>query len=542
MIAFLVSRLKQKNTLLIVFFFVCLSLFRLTLIDRGVLTFPDEVRSEMSFVALSKMLAGDFVNFCRAINMAEGRPGYVLMYMFPAYFQLKLLKWGIMPDNPVSLMIPAFLNLVASLVAVYFFYRISRILFKERFTLVFLGTVVYGLLVNSNFYIRHLLGCDIALAFFMAALYLCLRPRDDIFSYAAAGVCAGLTFYVYPGYYYAIPLIGCAAVFKSGLLSGLPGFDAQRVTKFICWLVSLTAVAGFFAYLAYKGGIDYFKAILSMDASVSGQGGSHGAFEEGFLFLPKYLIQVETFIGVWLMALSVKYIVKQARFFITHKSVSQFREPLHFILGIACVGYCFHAVRTFVFHKALFHARFLHLYFPFLVWAAVSAIGDTDGLRRRLILGRITLAAVCLSFMFFAYDYYTIAYPSDVLYRMRINTNLIVGPNASRFSPWVEPCNAPPFYCETGPFMKYYSPGAFNIRTNAPYTMKNNYILVNFGFFSPGSPKDEFFPYSPPEGARLVYEAPHFMTFPAYVYEGFTPEYRELFIKRNYKVRIYEIL
>jgi hypothetical protein len=43
----------------------------------------------------------------------------------------------------------------------------------------------------------------------------------------------------------------------------------------------------------------------------------------------------------------------------------------------------------------------------------------------------------------------------------------------------------------------------------------------------------------PPEG--VVFDAPHFMTYPAYQFEGLRPEEREIVAERRYRVRVYEV-
>ena len=47
-------------------------------------------------------------------------------------------------------------------------------------------------------------------------------------------------------------------------------------------------------------------------------------------------------------------------------------------------------------------------------------------------------------------------------------------------------------------------------------------------------------PEDAPPNMRLRFDAPHFMTFRAYAFEGLTPDQRDAMRRRGYDLRVYE--
>ena len=119
-------------------------------------------------------------------------------------------------------------------------------------------------------------------------------------------------------------------------------------------------------------------------------------------------------------------------------------------------------------------------------------------------------AAVVISFAAVAWTYWPLKYPPDVLYAMGIDTTKL-SPNRK--------------LCELYPGTSYASPGPLNRATNAPYHADAGYILLNFCQALPEIPRPR--QTAPiPAGATRVFDGPHWMSFPAYAYEGLIKEDR----------------
>ncbi len=143
---------------------------------------------------------------------------------------------------------------------------------------------------------------------------------------------------------------------------------------------------------------------------------------------------------------------------------------------------------------------------------------------RAAVCGAVVLTAV-VSWAPSAAVYRRLAYPADVAYQLGADTSRIAERNM--------PCELEPW----GILYRYASPPPLNRSTGAPYSREANYFLVNFCF---GQPKPGAFEaIAPPPDARLAYEAPHFLTFPAYGFEGYRPEERRDLIARRYTVRAF---
>ena len=86
---------------------------------------------------------------------------------------------------------------------------------------------------------------------------------------------------------------------------------------------------------------------------------------------------------------------------------------------------------------------------------------------------------------------------------------------------------------ETEPFYIIKSPPSIDAKTNRPYRSERNFKLVNFCYFYPIL--DEFKSYDISDNEKLIYSRKHFLSFPAYAYEGCSIK------ERNYKIAIYKI-
>ena len=88
--------------------------------------------------------------------------------------------------------------------------------------------------------------------------------------------------------------------------------------------------------------------------------------------------------------------------------------------------------------------------------------------------------------------------------------------------------------CELTPGTSYASPGPLNRTTRFPYGAGGDYVLVNF---CQGPPSGRFYVDAP--GYRQIFDGPHWLTYPAYGYEGFAPDARAEITRGGYRVQAY---
>jgi len=514
-------------------------LFRFNLIRHGALSIPDEVQYWEAGDALEKLIyKHNFPGFCAHIAGISGlfrstdKPGHITIELIPAMVQgivwkisggrlvrdpqTQMITSGIHFRNPEFMRVATAFNVILSLFSLWIFYRITLLLFKENQSVALLGTAVYALLANTNIYIRHILPYNYALPVFFFSLYLALKKyfqKPGPFSLktgCALGLLSGFGFAIYPGYYFFPVLIFGIIVWagKEAL------FSPSQLVRYIAFALSSVSVLLFYELIARIGGTTYLGHLRDHASVII-----MGSFEEGFTFLPKYLFEVETFIGVFMMICTLLYIFKKKRNGAT-------TEIFPRIFGIMLAGFLFHATVSLL-RQMVFYGRLLHMYYPFLVWAMMAFLADLKPpIVKKILMGGALPVLSLLSFIKFSTAYSQIAYPLDVLYQEGIKTELIDSRN---------------FVHETEPYLRYSSPPPKDFKTDAPYRIESNFILVNFCYFSPLEGKG-FKPFIPPANAKLLYQRPHLQSFPAYTYEGFTVKDRKLFKQRNYQVSIYELV
>jgi len=171
---------------------------------------------------------------------------------------------------------------------------------------------------------------------------------------------------------------------------------------------------------------------------------------------------------------------------------------------------------------SVFYARITHMYFPFIVWGAVVV---SKNIRDNNIRKFVLITALILSFVSFGefyLRYLKTDYPRDILYKYHIFTYNLSDDK---------------FIYESNPLRKIDSPVAWNMVNNYPYNKENNYTLVNFEYFYDFV--SEYKKFIPGGNMKLIYSAPHFLSLPAYQFEGFSPSERKALSDRKYEMKIY---
>jgi hypothetical protein len=494
----------------IVLLLVLVGAFRLSLLGRGAMSFLDETWYYKSALALQLFQAGRPSAAFEQIASTNGRPGAAVVSLIPAAMQGIPFAFGVSPSNPWSLMIPTTLNVAVSLVTVFLFFRVCLELLAGDRWIAITAAAVYSLLVNTNMYVRHMLPYDWALAAAVYALWLAIsRPSNARIAFRI-GLLAGSVVAIYPGYYM---LAGIPAVV---MVSGdAPAGWTQRWRAAAGFAAGAVTVVGAFECVCRLGGISYVGSVMTLGRTIT-----QGSFDEGWVFLPTYMIQVERYTGAALLVGTAAYVARAG----SAIARGEFPRRIDWLILPALTAWLYQAVGSAQGHTMVLYGRLIHPWMMFLVLALADAIA---WVRPRGVRLALCGAAVCTAVLTLATAvpaYYRLAYPADVLYRFGVNTALLP---AGRMR------------CELDPVYSYASPAPLNRRTGYPYQKRADYLLINF---CQGTPAPRARTAAPIDRrATLLYRAPHFMTFPAYGFEGLSPGDRRSMRERAYDVIVYAL-
>ncbi|MCC7418411.1 MAG: hypothetical protein IT176_14840 [Acidobacteria bacterium] len=492
--------------------FALVAVYRVSLLGRGALAFVDEQRYFKSGLALQHLGGGDLHAAFADIADTDGRPGFPLVQLPAAALQGIPYALGIAPSNPRSLLIPTLANVVVSLVTLYFFSAICLILCgDERAALAASGA--YALLVSSNVYVRHLFPYDWALACVAGAIWLALAGPPSLRRALAAGALCGGAVTIYPGYALLAltPVAAIAGAARRG--DGPP--PIRTAAAFAAGAGALVLAI---ELLCRAGGASFLASARTLGGTVT-----QGAFEEGWTFLPAYLIQVERWSGVVLLAGAAIHLWRFAR-------RSGWRRPraIDWLVLPALGAWIAQAAASAWLHQMVLYGRLIHPWMLFLALALAESIaGIGNRLRQAAACAAVLICAVG-SWAPAAADYSRLAYPRDVLYAQRIDTAQ-VSPDR--------------FVCELEPVLPYLSPPPADRATNAPYTnLGARVVLMNFcQGLPPAADGAARAAGETDAGAGLPrFDGPHFLAFPAYGYEGFAPGERRALVERDYRVKVFD--
>jgi len=386
-----------KANLAFILFLILLAAFRLSLIFKGHFFDADEHRYLYAIWCWNDLLHGKFFQGISCIFEVQARPGFVFISLIPAGIQIFLAQLHLIPtDNLHFFDLPSFFNVAMSLVNTVLFYHILILVVSDQF-LGLIGTVVYSLLVNSNVYIRHLFPYDYSLFFFFLVVFIILKNASlgilKVNVLFLAGVLSAAGALVYPGYYSLVLIILI-------YLSLTNRCDLKILGEYL---------GGFFLVLA---GVEFASQLLSksyfMECMVLSDTVKHGSFNEGFLFMPRYLAQVEGVVGLFLLVLLIIYC-----FLFWPKD----RASSRWLIFSAILIYSLHALLGIVFHKMVFYGRSLHMYFPFLVLAAIVSINHIANLNYKRAVAAILLVVSLASFTAWAPAYEQLSYPGDFYFK-----------------------------------------------------------------------------------------------------------------------------
>ncbi|MBF0489936.1 MAG: hypothetical protein HQL15_04885 [Candidatus Omnitrophica bacterium] len=476
-----------KNNRWTVLFFVVLTIFRVSLIGQGHRFDLDEDRYLNALYFWIEVAQGNFSHMSAYLFNAAARPGFILVSLIPAGVQILLLKLKMISILDLHFFdIPSFFNVLVTVANSFLFLRIAMALVSD-YKIALSATIAYSLLVNTNLYIRHLFPYDYALLFFFMALWIILKGlKNQQWKFLAAAICgvfSALGGLIYPGYF-ALSLVMTIFLAVSAQSQWL-------LTLIYCLFFSATIMV--FEGMSQACGVSYLRQLFILSHTVD-----HGSFSEGFLFLMRYLRDVEGLVG------GVSFLL-----FAIYCCYFAFKDTIKFKwLLIAVVSlFSFNAVMGLVFHQMVFYGRTLHMYFPFLVLATARTLSLVSNLKWRDYLTKGLVVCSIVSFVPFAYTYLQLSYPGDIFFKYvaRVPQGKIL---------WF----APPMQGNLDIHPEQYSA-----------------VLSNFESYDNITDAPE----SLPSNMVLTVSKPHPLNFPAYTFENFSPQERAMIKSKHYQMQLY---
>jgi hypothetical protein len=367
-------------------------------------------------------------------------------------------------------------------------------------------------------YIRHILPYELALCCFLVLLLWLVRAERQgrtlgLGATYGLGLGAAFVFTVYPGYFLAPLLLLVVLLNQQKDLRLKP-----RLYQVGAFSGGVLSVLGFFEMLGRLSGYSYLKSCLRLSGTIT-----QGDFRESFVFLIKYLLEAEGMLGIALFCLVASALVVGLSQVGRAKVRLRVIEILHkHALYLGALGaFLAYAALSFFGHKLVFYGRILHLFFPFLVLFAVGFWFRRIRPRAQLLL-TVALAGIALcSFGSFAVRYRAVFYPYDLLAQPSAD----LAQRKVSFRSQTELSDNADHYLARQ-----------HLARNT--TGKGEAVLLNFGNLYPivGTSCN---PLPLPPGYRLVFSAPHFLTIPAYGFEGFTPHERAMLRQCHYQCQIF---
>jgi len=509
------ERCRRPGRLQLTWLLIAVGIYRLTLLGRGALAFVDETWYFKSVLALQALRAGQLHLALWHVATTVARPGAVLVRLPIAALQAIPLALGVAASNPRSLLIAQSVNVGVSLATLFFFFEIGLVLSGDVASTA-IAAVVYALLVNTNLYIRHLLPYDLALCFGACALWLGLKGPLTTRRAFGVGLLAGAMMTVYPGYYLLVPIIGAGLALHTWHQSPRRAFEAAAT-----FALAFSLLIASTEWLCRAGGVSYLSSARTLSREIT----TGGAFDEGWTFLPEYLLRVEHLPGLVLLVGAL------ATFCLTAVRVWRGRmRAIDWLALLATAGWMWQAADSAHWHHMVVYGRLIHPWLLLLALMLAGTMATCIPGRLRAATFAVVLSAALISFASWSGRYYGLAYPSDTLYALGIDTARLPGDHRM---------------CELrdgGYYSMTASPGALNRRTGYPYTSHANLLLVNFcqpiGITGTPLPARSL---AAPTRAVLIFDGPHWATFPAYGFEGVPPKARTALRNGDYRLRAYRL-
>lgn len=500
---------------------ILITISKLNLIGSGFLSFPDEFRYASSGKALKDFSELEFKSGIINIFSTQGRPGDALIKLIPNTIQFisgKILGTDFYESkNSFPLFLFNFLIYVSILIRIY---RISNHILKNNY-FALLSVLVYSSLTNSHIYLRHALPYDTSLLIFLYVIYKIIinieKDKTNFLSIFYLGLFCFFAYLVYPGYILLYFLSLLILVFYKIELNTLK----TKILHLIYFALGSLSCLIIFEILSRFAGISYIDSALKLSTTIT-----QGSFDESFVFIFKYLIEVEHITGIMLIVSLPLTLFIISKIIINKEYSNNSLVALLFFSLTAL--YSIYAGSGYFFNKVVLYGRLLHQFFPFICIFFVFSI---DSLLKNYLIKKYLVLALSIFCLFNYYksyeDYLSHYYPRDIAWQ-QIKSNPLAEVNTT---------------CE---YENSWSvmPKKINLDLNKSenitnHNLNNKILIINCCYFYPVNDISKYNTYKPNSEQKLIDSKKHFLNFKAYQYEGFDKDERKILDKISFKIKVF---
>lgn len=470
----------------------------------GFIAFHDESRYCLAGKALHHISKLEIGPAIKDIFSAQGRPVGVIFHIIPntlQYITSHLFNLSYYESkNSFPLFIFNFIILCFILIVHYLF---SKLLFNDTF-LALISVLLFSTLTDSYIYLRHALPYDMSLLIFYVALYkIAIYTKNNCLSNKKSliiGFCSFLGFSVYPGYFVLYFIILFILLFNKLNLDNI----FKRLFASIYFLLGGILGLFFFDKISRLVKTSYILNLQALSTTIN-----QGSFEESYIFLFKYLIEVEGLAGLILL-IGLLFFFFIINYQIKNKKFEQY--SLINLLGIAVIGaFLSYASAGYFLHKVIFNTRLLHQYLIFICIIALYAINIVIAglIKENIVIALIGMVFI-INYIVNIGNYCQLYYPRDILWQIIYENKLINSVKDHKYcDQWpVMPKNNNLLYYDIN--MKSIPANYEIILTGTPYSY-NVYITCRKTKSHKLNSKDNY---------HWVASKPSFMNFKAYQFDS----------------------
>ena len=293
-----VARNYPQNALkyLLITSIVLITIIKLNLIGTGFLAFPDELRYCQSGRALQHLLEFNIGAATKEIFSTQGRPADAVIKIIPNGIQyvttniFRLNYYESINSYPLFIF-----NFIIYCLILIIHYKLSYILLKDTF-LALISVLLYSTLTNSYLYLRHALPYDMSLMIFYIIIYkIVLYTKESSLSNKKSlliGIFSCLGLLVYPGYF-PLLIVGLIILFCNNLSKQNTSAKIRYANYYI---LGSSLCLFVFEKIGRLAGRSYILDAKGLSKTIT-----QGSFEESFVFILKYLFEVDGITGIILL-------------------------------------------------------------------------------------------------------------------------------------------------------------------------------------------------------------------------------------------------
>lgn len=502
---------------------VLITVLKLNLIGAGFLAFPDELRRYgSSGSALKNLSQFELKSSLRDIFSTEGRPGDAFIELIPNTLQFVtgeiLGKDYYESKNSFPLFLFNFLIYACILLLIY---RLTNYILKNDFFALF-SVLTYTTLTNSHLYLRHAIPYDTSLLILLFVLYRIIvyidKDKTDFLTIFNLGLLCFFGYLVYPGY-----ILLCLVILITSLLYKIHINQLRtKLLNLIYFSLGSVSCLIIFEMLSRFAGTSYIQSALHLSSTIT-----QGSFDESFVFILKYLVEVEYITGI-ILIISLPLTLVSAIKIVINKEYSNNSIILLLFLSLTTL-YVIYAGAGYFFNKVVLYGRLIHQFFPFLcIFLAftVSRIFNSYILKKSLVLAISVLGAYNF---FIAFDnYLSHSYPRDIAWQY-----LNAAPSAEIIS-----------YCEYenswSALPKKINKDLYKFENISTSNSKSDKIyIINCCYVYSVNDLSKYNAFNPTSELKLIDSKKHFLNFKAYQYEGYGADERKLLDKLSLNIKVF---